>query len=125
MSGFRWIVCGGRDFTDRAYLHAKLDEIAAREGLPTFFISGGAPGADEHAEGWRQDRLLPGVVLKADWDAHGNSAGHKRNSLMLTSLRLWPKARKLVIAFRGGDGTANMVEQALAAGVEVLRVPGP
>ena len=124
MEGHRWIVCGGRDFTDRAFVRRKLDEIAAERGKPTFVISGGATGADTLAEEWRLDCLLPGVVLEADWDAHGRSAGHKRNSLMLTSLRLFKDARKLVIAFPGGDGTANMVEQAEAAGVEVLKV-GP
>lgn len=122
---FRWIVCGGRDFKDRAYLHQVLDGIAEARGLPSFFISGGAPGADDLAEGWRRDRLLPGVVLKADWDAHGRSAGIKRNSLMLTSLCLWPTARKLVIAFPGGIGTADMVAQAEGAGVEVTKVPKP
>lgn len=122
MAGFRWIVCGGRDYRDRAFLRRTLDEIRAERGTPTFVISGGATGADTLAEEWRKDCLLPGVVLEADWDAHGRSAGHKRNSLMLTSLRLFKDARKLVIAFPGGDGTADMVEQAEAAGVEVLKV---
>ncbi|USN16519.1 hypothetical protein POLUDNITSA_01040 [Brevundimonas phage vB_BpoS-Poludnitsa] len=53
-----------------------------------------------------------------------SSAGYyqRNRQTELDSLRLFKAARKLVIAFPGGDGTADMIEQAESAGVEVLKV---
>ena len=41
----RVLVCGGRDYTDRAALYAELDRLHAEYSFGTI-ISGGASGAD-------------------------------------------------------------------------------
>ena len=58
-------------------------------------------------------------VCHADWEKHGKAAGPKRNKRMLE----WKP--DLVVAFPGGKGTANMVQQARQAGVEVIEVAIP
>ena len=105
----RVLVCGGRNFKDRAAVFAKLDEVAADLG-PLFVIEGGAQGVDRWAREWRADRLHPGKTYPAAWDRDGKAAGPIRNRRMIEEGR-----PALVVAFPGGKGTANMVEQARAA----------
>jgi len=59
------------------------------------------------------------VPYKADWHLHGKAAGPKRNQRMLDHGR-----PKRVIAFPGGKGTADMVDRARVAGVDVIEVRG-
>lgn len=132
-----WLICGGRDYgrvlnprdpadveraaRQAARLTADLDDLVLLRGFPGKVITGGAPGADTLADEWRSRRGYAGQVVKADWDRLGRRAGIVRNTQMLTILRAIKVARKAVIHFPGGDGTANMVAQALAAGnVEVI-----
>lgn len=58
---------------------------------------------------------IPVKTFRADWGKYGKSAGPRRNKQMLDEGR-----PDLVVAFEGGRGTADMVKQAKAAGVEVL-----
>jgi hypothetical protein len=108
------LVCGGRDFTNSAYVFSTLDKL--HEATPiTALMQGGAKGADDLARQWAASN--PGVkryVCHADWATHGRSAGPKRNARMLE----WQP--DLVVAFPGGRGTANMVGLAKAAGVKVV-----
>jgi hypothetical protein len=80
-------------------------------------IHGGATGADTLAQAYANDRVIPTLVFKADWDKYGRAAGPKRNAAMLKQGK-----PDLVIAFPGGKGTADMVRRAEAAGVPVRRV---
>ena len=112
----RVIVCGGRNFKDREAVFAKLDELAADLG-PLFVIDGGAQGVDRWAREWRQDRLHPGKTFHAEWDRYSKAAGPKRNVRMIVEGQ-----PKLVLAFPGGKGTANMIAEAEARFVPVERV---
>jgi len=112
---FRVLVCGGRHYPDRAAVFRRLDALAA-EHTVLWIIEGGASGADRWAREWRHDRLHPGTTYKAAW-ALGRGAGPQRNRRMLDHGR-----PDLVLAFPGGDGTANMIAQADAAGVPIERV---
>lgn len=65
-------------------------------------------------------QTLPGVKhlpFEADWHTHGRAAGPIRNRRMIEEGK-----PDLVVAFPGGRGTANMVNQARAAGIEVREV---
>lgn len=111
----RVLVCGGRDFSDGRRVREMLDWLPDVECI----IEGGARGADMLAAGWAQ--AASGVRLEtypADWKNHGRAAGPIRNRQMLAEGH-----PDLVIAFPGGRGTADMVEQAKAAGVPVIEVP--
>jgi predicted Rossmann-fold nucleotide-binding protein len=110
----RVLVCGGRDYADRAAVYASLDSLHAEHGF-TLLIAGGARGADTLAAQWAQDRGIPTQVYMAEWESLGRKAGPIRNLRMLEEGK-----PDLVVAFPGGKGTANMVAQARAASVRVF-----
>lgn len=110
------LVCGGRTFNDREQLTRVLDKAFDYYGGFTHLIQGGASGADTMAGAWARSKGVQVVICPANWDKHGKAAGHIRNRAMLN---LGPN---LVIAFPGGNGTANMVRQARAAGIVVYEV---
>lgn len=105
------IVCGGRDFTDSEAAFRALDKFNAKHRIH-LVIAGGCRGADELGEQWAKFHLIHSAIVKPLRET-GPSAGPKRNVAMLG---LNPDA---VIAFPGGKGTAHMVSEARAAGVNV------
>lgn len=107
------IVCGGRDYSNQAFLEEWLDRLN-QSGQVSAVIHGGASGADTRAGVWAKKRGVPVRVFPADWKAHGKAAGPRRNARMLEER---PDA---VVAFPGGRGTDDMVRQATRAGVRVL-----
>ena len=80
------------------------------------FVTGMAYGADQLPLYWE---YLPNVTVEKyppKWDEHGKAAGPIRNQQMLDT------GVDLVIAFPGGNGTADMVRRAKKAGIEVLQI---
>lgn len=117
----RVLVCGGRDYSDYDTVCKTLDEII---NLPfeeaytkVVIIHGMARGADALADKYAVNRYIPVESYPADWEKHGRAAGHVRNKQMLDEGK-----PDLVIAFPGGKGTANMVEQAQKAGIKVVQI---
>lgn len=116
------LVCGGRDYSNRAQVFAELD-ILSGFNMKLCVISGGATGADALAEEWARANIgkRRGVSFrgfKADWKKHGKAAGPIRNQAMLDKGQ-----PDLVLAFPGSRGTADMVTRAKAAGIEVKVLP--
>jgi len=111
----RVLVCGGRDFNDALTLGSWLGGIHKNQGPITLLIDGGARGADFMAREFAKWMEIPVQTFEADWNRHGRAAGPIRNKQMLDEGR-----PDLVVAFEGGRGTANMVEQAKVAGIRVL-----
>lgn len=123
----RVLVCGGRDFTNAPLLRAVLSRLHSERGF-TVLIEGGQRtydrdkgevigGADYWARCWA---MLMGVnveTVKADWKTHGKAAGPIRNQRMLDEFE-----PKLVVAFKGGAGTADMVKRSRKSGLEVIEV---
>lgn len=112
----RVLVCGGRDFNDADRVWSVLDHYNSDRSF-SLVIHGAARGADALAGQWAITRDIAQLAFPADWDAHGRSAGHIRNAQMLKEGK-----PDVVIAFPGGRGTANMIDQATRAGVPVLRI---
>ncbi|MEQ9327289.1 MAG: DUF2493 domain-containing protein [Rhodospirillales bacterium] len=110
----RLLVCGGRAFEDEAGLFRTLDGFHDNHPVD-LVIEGGACGADVMAGRWAEARGITHRCFEADWKRYRSAAGPIRNRQMLEEGR-----PDLVMAFPGGKGTANMVEQAREAGVEVL-----
>jgi hypothetical protein len=90
-----------------------LDDIR-RRGHVTTLIEGGATGADSLAHAWAVTNEIPIETYAANWRTHGRSAGPLRNARMLRVGK-----PDLVVAFQGGSGTANMIQLAETAGIEV------
>lgn len=119
MEGLRqpiWLVCGGRNFTDRPFLYSALDLLISTRGKPARIIHGAARGADTLASQFALSRSIPVSDVPANWKRHGKSAGPIRNQEMLDVYK-----PVLVIAFPGGRGTEDMVKRAKVAGVEVVQ----
>jgi hypothetical protein len=112
----RVLVCGGRDFNDPSFVFRHLYHQHDQSPI-TLLISGGASGVDRFANSWAEGRHIATLEIRAQWKKHGRAAGPLRNAEML---RLGKP--DLVMAFPGGKGTANMVEQATQHGVTVVEI---
>lgn len=112
----RVLVCGGRDFNKYVVIYDALDNLYFQHKINTI-ITGGAKGADYWGEAWAITNHVPLVVFKANWEKYGKSAGHIRNTQMINEGK-----PNLVLAFPGGKGTANMIKQAHANKIEVLKI---
>lgn len=108
----RVLVCGGREYGDLDRVVAVLDEIN-----PTVVIEGGARGADACAWKFTKMRGVERLTFPADWSRDGKAAGAIRNQRMLDEGK-----PDLVVAFPGGNGTADMVRRAKRAGIEVKEI---
>ena len=118
---FRVLVCGGRDYDNRERLFGVLDKAlrAATLAERSFaLVHGNARGADKLSHEWAASRQVDDVrVYPADWDKHKKAAGPIRNNLMLTS-----ESPDVIIAFKGGNGTAHMMSIGRKAGVPVVEI---
>ena len=142
MSALRVLVCGGRKFGFSASLHTRhtpafhraidddvrdhellCDTLGAMIGDLVCIVHGGASSADTLAGRWARRYGVPEHVFKANWYPNGRaggldrSAGPRRNQLMLAEGK-----PDLVIGFRGGKGTADMLTAARAADIEVREI---
>lgn len=124
------LVCGGRDFTDMLFVFKTLDRLRQERGI-THIIEGGQRtrdrhtreiigGADYWAMRWAKRNTIPFDSVRADWNKHGKAAGPIRNQRMIDEFK-----PKLVVAFKGGNGTADMVRRAKLADIEILEIVRP
>lgn len=133
------LVCGGREFgkvnnqnadggaqsreelerrkAERRFVNDTLTQISNRRQRITEIIEGGAPGADTCAFWWSKMHGIKARTFRADWDKHKKAAGFIRNQQMLDEGK-----PDLVVAYPGGNGTADMVSRAKKAGVEVIEL---
>jgi len=110
------LVCGGRDL-DENKVYRKLLEYGYGKPLFTEIIHGGATGADSAAGLYARMNDIKETVFPVssdDWKRYGKYAGIRRNRIMLTEGQ--PDA---ILAFTGGNGTANMMQIGRAAGIPV------
>ncbi|MGY6251723.1 DUF2493 domain-containing protein [Bosea thiooxidans] len=111
----RLLVTGGRNFTNRDLAFSALDKLDA-ENCIDVVIHGAARGADTEAARWCAVRGVPVWPCPADWSL-GKAAGILRNQWMLENA-----SPSHVLAFPGGNGTADMVRRARAASIPVIEV---
>lgn len=89
------LVCGGRDYNDRAAVFAALDKAHAKREF-SLVVYGTSPAGEDAASWARRNTILEGVVFNGD------------------PMATCPDG---VIAFPGSP--AALLERALAAGVKV------
>lgn len=78
----RLLVCGDRNWSDRAYLYRILDEAHSIKRI-VCLIEGEAPGADRMAKAWASARGVPVEPYPAEWAQRGPCAGPHRNRMMI------------------------------------------
>lgn len=112
--GEKVLICGSRDWTDWESVRAYVDAL----GPDTIVIEGEADGADRMAYHAAKVRGLFVARVPCEdhhWKKYGNSAGHKRNAVMLA---LGPDR---VVAFQrnGSSGTQGTIDRARQLGIRV------
>lgn len=112
----RVLVCGGRDYSDYGKVNRTLRGLWLSPERDVI-IYGGASGADRLAREWAEEHFIASQCFQADWTKHGKAAGPLRNQKMLDEGK-----PDLVVAFPGGNGTADMVRRAKQAGVPVMEI---
>lgn len=81
----KWLICGSRNYSDWAFMHATLHALVDELGdFPTLIIHGDAPGADTLGKLWAEWWKIPTDAHPADWEKYGKPAGPIRNREMLT-----------------------------------------
>lgn len=120
----RLMVTGCRDAKDRDYkaVAAVLDQIHADQPVQELIHGacghidnkpGVYRGIDGLAHRWAVANKIKPTPYPADWYEYGKSAGPIRNGWMVAT------KPDLCVAFYGGKGTKDAVDQAKAAGIPV------
>jgi hypothetical protein len=135
----RVLVCGGRNYNDKAYAFAFLDVLYSRRlyrsDEPLVIIHGAATGADSLGKLWAAtvgaevlpfpaawtDLSHPDAVIRTrrDGTQYDALAGHRRNQHMIDEGK-----PDLAVAFPSGTGTADMVRRLKQANIEVIKCEG-
>jgi hypothetical protein len=106
------IIAGGRNYVLTVGDAKWLDGL--RITLPiTEVVCGEATGADAGGKKWALARGIPVKCFPADWPQFGKRAGPIRNEQMA-------EYAEGLIAFPGGQGTADMIRRANAKGCMVV-----
>jgi hypothetical protein len=112
----RVLVCGGRTFYKAELLAQTLIAIHSKTPF-TLVIHGTATGADSLAGAWALTHRVNVLRYPPAWTKHGKQSGAIRNRQMISEGK-----PDLVVAFPGGRGTRDIVDQAKAAGIRVIEV---
>ena len=78
---FACLIAGSRTFNDYDLLKSKMDKLLANK-KDILIISGGARGADSLAERYANEKGYQLLIMPAEWDKFGKSAGYIRNKAM-------------------------------------------
>jgi hypothetical protein len=117
-----FLVCGGRDYADRDLVWLTLESAELHGPGISKIICGYDPknpkfqGADQLAYEWAMAVDIPVTPFPADWKKYRRAAGPIRNQQMAD------ERPDICLAFKGGDGTADMRGRAAKAGIEVVMV---
>ncbi len=106
----RVLVCGGRDYHNWDFISRTLREFHKAHGI-SLLIHGNFEGADKLAAAWAWDRQ---IEVESYHPVAGAADMTTRNKIMISDSK-----PDHVIAFPGGEGTKNMVQQAEEAGITV------
>jgi hypothetical protein len=114
------LVCGDRNWTDRASLFRALTVLDLTSEKPiTGVVEGEATGADTMAREWADQTGIKVLSFPANWRKYGKAAGPMRNQQMLDEGK-----PELVVYFHpdlaNSRGTGDMVRRAKKAGIEVI-----
>ena len=82
---FACLIAGSRTFNDAELLEKTMDRLLTNK-QQVLIISGGARGADTLAENYAKKRGYKTLIMPAEWDKYGKSAGYKRNAKMHETL---------------------------------------
>lgn len=111
----RFVVFGGRNYSNRELVFKTLDNLLKKHGK-FVVVSGAASGADTLAADWARARskYVRLEEYPAEWKKYGRAAGPIRNREMANA------AIDMGICFEGGRGTAHMKSLLEDKGIPVI-----
>ncbi len=112
-AGKRVLVCGGRDYQDWCTVADTLRRLHDISPIG-LIIHGCDPGAATLAVRWALSTGVPTSGFDANFHSLGPTAERLRNERMIVESK-----PDLVVAFPGGEGTADLIGRAKAVGVPV------
>ena len=115
-AGPRVAFTGGLDFNDHAAIWDVLDKVHAKHPDMVLLHGGSPKGAERIAACWADNRKVPQVVFKPDWNRHARAAPFKRNDRILDVLPIG------VIVFPGSGISANLADKAKKLGIPVWKL---
>lgn len=110
----RVIVCGGRDFNDKAMLSRVLWYVHERRGIAEV-IHGGQRGAEQMANQWAFQMDIKRIEVRAEWSRHGST-----KALVIRNRQMFALQPRGVIAFPGDRNSEAVVQSAREFHVPVL-----
>jgi hypothetical protein len=113
--GPRIAFAGGADCNDHRRIWEALDKAHAKHRDMVLLHGGGSKGAERIASCWADNRKVPQVAFKPDWNRHKNAAPFKRNDAMLETLPIG------VIVFPGSGIVENLADKARMLGIPAWR----
>ena len=102
-------------FFDISRIWDALDKIRAKHPDMVLLHGGSPRGAERIAACWADNRKVPQVVFKPDWNRDRNAAPFKRNDRLLEVLPIG------VVVFPGSGISANLADKAKKLGIPVWR----
>lgn len=110
-AGTKIAFAGGADCNDAQAIWATLDRVHAKH--PDMVLMHGATpkGAEKIAACWADNRKVPQIAFKPDWNRHGKAAPFKRNDQLLDVLPIG------LIVFPGSGITDNLADKARKLGI--------
>ena len=109
---------GGLDFNDHAAIWDTLDKVRAKHRDMVLLHGGSPKGAERIAACWADNREVPQVVFRPDWNRHARAAPFKRNDRILDVLPIG------VVVFPGSGISANLADKAKKLGIPVCKYGG-
>ena len=105
---------GGYECNDHQAIWAALDRVH-RKHPGMVLLHGGSPkGAERIAACWADNRRVPQVAFKPDFNRHRNAAPFKRNDQLLDVLPIG------VVVFPGSGISDNLADKASKLGIPLL-----
>jgi len=118
-SGTRIAFTGGADCNDHTRIWEALDKIRTKHPDMVLLHGASPRGAERIAACWADNRKVPQVVFKPDWNRDRNAAPFKRNDRLLETLPIG------VVVFPGSGISANLADKAKKLGIPTWRFDKP
>jgi YspA, cpYpsA-related SLOG family len=118
-AGSRIAFTGGTECNDHLRIWEVLDKTRAKHPDMVLLHGGSPRGAERIAACWADNRKVPQVVFKPDWQREGRAAPFKRNDRIVEALPIG------VIVFPGSGISANLADKAKRLGIPTWRFDKP
>lgn len=112
----RVLICAGRFYADTKNMARILDLYSQSHPIKVV-IHSGHQSSGGVIESWAREADVHVVRYPANWAMHGKYAEIRRNLFMLEDSK-----PDVILAFPGGEDTADCIRQARKAGIAVVEV---